>query len=193
MQAAHQVCKINRTTKHLHVPICESRFISTNWHILIRVYDINPWLSSDYMGANSYKLMLIKGWKNTFRPSTTVVKGTLIWSGSCWWAIALAVSNGYSWNFLNRFFLTDCYNVAADYRGTVAQTETGEDCQLWSRDSPHRHKYHDDHLFPDGVSAANKYCRSPDKDSVPWCYTRNRRVRWGYCDIPKCGGIVFKI
>ena len=77
------------------------------------------------------------------------------------------------------------------YRGHISQTETGKLCQRWGLNSPHQHKYHDDKTFPDGsVEAAMNYCRAPDNDTVPWCYTEDRKVRWEYCDVPKCAGVL---
>lgn len=30
------------------------------------------------------------------------------------------------------------------------------------------------------------YCRNPDGESAPWCYTTNSEVRWEHCSIPSC-------
>lgn len=30
------------------------------------------------------------------------------------------------------------------------------------------------------------YCRNPDADSRPWCYTTDPSVRWEYCNLKKC-------
>lgn len=30
------------------------------------------------------------------------------------------------------------------------------------------------------------YCRNPDEDKSPWCYTTDPRVRWEYCNLKKC-------
>jgi len=75
--------------------------------------------------------------------------------------------------------------------GTMSVTEGGFKCQRWSEDTPHKHNYsNDDSAFPDGsVVAASNYCRSPDGDTQPWCYTSHPDERWGYCDVPKCRGI----
>ena len=84
-------------------------------------------------------------------------------------------------------FVADCYDVASTYRGIIAQTENGEVCQHWWKNFPHDHDYHDDTTFPDDSTvAAHNYCRAPDDDPVPWCYTEDPDVRWGYCDVPKC-------
>ena len=86
-------------------------------------------------------------------------------------------------------FVAECYDKASNYRGTIAQTKNGEVCQHWRKNSPHEHTYQDDKTFPDGsTAAAHNYCRAPDDDPVPWCYTEDPDVRWGYCDVPSCGG-----
>lgn len=30
------------------------------------------------------------------------------------------------------------------------------------------------------------YCRNPDGEKAPWCFTTNQEVRWEYCKIPSC-------
>lgn len=30
------------------------------------------------------------------------------------------------------------------------------------------------------------YCRNPDADKSPWCYTTDPSVRWEYCNLKKC-------
>ena len=30
------------------------------------------------------------------------------------------------------------------------------------------------------------FCRNPDGDRAPWCYTTNPGVRWEYCNLDKC-------
>lgn len=86
-----------------------------------------------------------------------------------------------------KFTEPDCHNPDIPYAGHVAVTENGFECQAWVLDSPHKHKHHNDSAFPDGsVAAANNYCRSPDGDPLPWCYTTHPDERWGYCKVTKC-------
>ena len=33
------------------------------------------------------------------------------------------------------------------------------------------------------------YCRNPDGESFPWCYTTDKSKRWDYCDIPLCSDV----
>lgn len=81
----------------------------------------------------------------------------------------------------------DCLKENEPYMGTVRETEAEFECQSWSVDVPHQHKYHNNSMFPDGTAlAASNFCRSPDGDKQPWCYTTHPDERWGYCNIPKC-------
>ncbi len=70
-----------------------------------------------------------------------------------------------------------------DYRGTISTTEDGIECQAWNAMTPHQHEdtpsaypYHD---------LTENYCRSPT-GGIPWCYTTDPNVEWGYCRIPSC-------
>uniref|UniRef100_A0A8C7EBX7 Plasminogen n=1 Tax=Nothoprocta perdicaria TaxID=30464 RepID=A0A8C7EBX7_NOTPE len=73
-----------------------------------------------------------------------------------------------------------------DYQGTVSVTESGNTCQHWSAQSPHKHA-----RTPENYPCKNleeNYCRNPDNEQRPWCYTTNRTARWEYCTIPSCDG-----
>merc|ERR550534_1779055 len=77
----------------------------------------------------------------------------------------------------------DCLNGDDDngkhYKGKVAKTISGYDCQWWSEQRPHKHENTDvgDHNF----------CRNPDEhDEGVWCYTMDKKTRWELCDVPKC-------
>ena len=93
--------------------------------------------------------------------------------------------------FKQQYGISDCYNVAMLYRGTAARTTNGKACQKWSDNSPQKHEYHDDSMFPDGsVASAYNYCRAPDNRTAPWCYTEDEFVRWDYCDVQMCDGML---
>ncbi|XP_069126553.1 sushi, von Willebrand factor type A, EGF and pentraxin domain-containing protein 1-like [Argopecten irradians] len=80
-------------------------------------------------------------------------------------------------------FHVECYNVerGPDYRGIQNRTSNGLTCQRWSDQSPHSHP------LSDRVDdEASNYCRNPDLELTPWCYTTDREVRWQSCSIPKC-------
>lgn len=81
----------------------------------------------------------------------------------------------------------DCLQSGVPYKGKIAETENGFECQQWKLNTPHLHKHHNDSAFPDGsVAGAENYCRTPDNDAQPWCYTTDPDERWGYCNIPIC-------
>ncbi|XP_004449855.1 plasminogen isoform X2 [Dasypus novemcinctus] len=70
------------------------------------------------------------------------------------------------------------------YRGDVAVTVSGNTCQRWSEQTPHKHD-----RTPENFPCKNldeNYCRNPDGETAPWCYTTNSEVRWEYCKIPSC-------
>lgn len=72
------------------------------------------------------------------------------------------------------------------YRGNVSLTRSGNTCQSWSSQCPHRH-----HMTPNNTAElknAGNACRNPGGQAPhgPWCYTTNRTVRWEYCRVKKC-------
>ncbi|KAM4787455.1 plasminogen-like isoform 3-T3 [Cyanocitta cristata] len=71
-----------------------------------------------------------------------------------------------------------------DYRGTISVTESGNTCQHWNSQSPHRHARTPEN-YP-CQSLDENYCRNPDGEKRPWCYTTNTTARWEYCNIPSC-------
>mgnify|MGYP006073379773 CR=1 FL=1 len=72
-----------------------------------------------------------------------------------------------------------------DYRGTVSKTIQGETCQNWTQQSPHKHTRTLENYPGSGLGDHN-YCRNPDGESGPWCYTTKkgdeRGTRWQLCD-----------
>jgi len=78
----------------------------------------------------------------------------------------------------------ECFNRAdgADYRGRVATTKSGLQCQAWSDQEPHAHdRTHA--RFPRSGLGGHNYCRNPDGEDMPWCYTVDPETRWEYCDV----------
>ncbi|CAJ1077938.1 plasminogen [Xyrichtys novacula] len=71
------------------------------------------------------------------------------------------------------------------YRGTIAVTESGKTCQSWSAQTPHKHNRTPDNYPCKGLD--NNYCRNPDNERMPWCYTTDSETRWEYCRVPSCG------
>ena len=70
----------------------------------------------------------------------------------------------------------------AKYAGTVNVTVSGTPCQRWSALLPHLQAYFDilDH--------EENYCRNPNNDVTPWCYTMDVNRIKEYCLIPTCLG-----
>lgn len=76
----------------------------------------------------------------------------------------------------------DCYHGnGTDYRGTRAVSTKGSHCLKWSKSRKINPRTH-----PDKGLGDHNYCRNPDNDTRPWCWTNYRRNLFGYCDIPKC-------
>jgi len=70
-----------------------------------------------------------------------------------------------------------------NYQGTEQYAENGKRCKKWSQ----MKDYLEGLVFPDeSVKAAGRYCRNPDGDTRPWCYTNKKKGTWAYCDIPLC-------
>ncbi|XP_077986482.1 uncharacterized protein LOC144440904 [Glandiceps talaboti] len=82
----------------------------------------------------------------------------------------------------------ECYvhPRGADYRGEVSVTLSGIPCQKWSEQEPHEHG-RDPESFPYGGIGDHNYCRNPDGEPVPWCYTIDPETRWNYCNVSQPG------
>lgn len=74
-----------------------------------------------------------------------------------------------------------------DYRGTIAFTKSGKQCQAWAAQEPHSHKLAPEEKSGYGLEGGHNYCRNPDEsEEGAWCYTTDPNVRWEYCDVPNC-------
>ncbi|XP_071484003.1 uncharacterized protein [Diadema antillarum] len=75
----------------------------------------------------------------------------------------------------------ECYveDDGSDYRGTIAMTKSGYDCQNWANTHPQHVSDFDHFLFRDHEN----YCRNyPGSGrTAPWCYTTVEEVEWEYC------------
>uniref|UniRef100_A0A3Q3AT96 Kringle domain-containing protein n=1 Tax=Kryptolebias marmoratus TaxID=37003 RepID=A0A3Q3AT96_KRYMA len=79
----------------------------------------------------------------------------------------------------------DCfYCNGEDYRGHHSTTENGYICQRWDSQSPHSHKFTPT-IYPNH-SLEENYCRNPEGNLRPWCYTTSWFKKWDYCSIPRC-------
>ncbi|XP_069370993.1 plasminogen [Paralichthys olivaceus] len=81
--------------------------------------------------------------------------------------------------------LTCATGEGGAYRGTVAVTVSGKTCQSWSAQTPHKHNRSPENYPCKGLD--NNYCRNPDNERMPWCYTTDPETRWQYCKVPSCG------
>merc|ERR1719158_344625 len=68
-----------------------------------------------------------------------------------------------------------------DYKGKISKTKSGIECQKWSSNKPHKP------YGNFGSIGDHNYCRNPDKEPGPWCYTTDPNKRWELCDVPICG------
>ncbi|XP_038845915.1 apolipoprotein(a)-like isoform X2 [Salvelinus namaycush] len=73
------------------------------------------------------------------------------------------------------------------YRGTVAVTTSGKACQAWAAQTPQKHNRTPDNYPSNGLDL--NYCRNPDNERMPWCYTTDPETRWEYCKVPSCGDV----
>ncbi|KAL7375079.1 hypothetical protein ABVT39_011619 [Epinephelus coioides] len=96
---------------------------------------------------------------------------------------------GYSGPYCGLEPESECYNGrGTDYRGVVNATVSGARCVPWNSDLLY------DELHVGTVVASplrglgeHAFCRNPDKDKMPWCYTLNDgAISWEYCDVPSC-------
>ena len=102
-----------------------------------------------------------------------------------------------------------------DYSGQINTTVSGLTCQAWRSQFPHQHTRTNIDNFPGEracdfiilvllavqfipllihailfldtkLEDARNYCRNPDRENGPWCYTVDRKVRWQMCDVKRC-------
>ncbi|XP_035660179.1 fibropellin-1-like [Branchiostoma floridae] len=68
------------------------------------------------------------------------------------------------------------------YQGPVSTTESGYTCQRWDSQNPWQHGFNVDRT----PMLQENYCRNPDNEPRPWCYTTSFAKRWEYCNIDRC-------
>ena len=66
----------------------------------------------------------------------------------------------------------------AEYHGKVNKTHSGLECQAWNVLTPHKHGF--------GRLGDHNFCRNPDEEPGPWCYTTTSGTRWELCTVRKC-------
>ncbi|XP_069059575.1 hepatocyte growth factor activator [Pleurodeles waltl] len=83
-----------------------------------------------------------------------------------------------------------CYyrNRADMYRGTERTTQSGSECIPWNSDLLFDEMRSD--LVEDAIEkglGSHPYCRSPDGDELPWCYTtKDQHISWEKCNVSRC-------
>ncbi|XP_077865068.1 uncharacterized protein LOC102808261 [Saccoglossus kowalevskii] len=78
----------------------------------------------------------------------------------------------------------ECYTTrnGIDYRGNINRTVSGRICQKWSDQFPHRHQMKPENHRPTKGLGDHNYCRNPNGDKKPWCYTTDPDVRRESCN-----------
>ncbi|XP_068612163.1 hepatocyte growth factor activator [Brachionichthys hirsutus] len=83
----------------------------------------------------------------------------------------------------------ECYDGrGAGYRGVVGTALSGARCLPWNSDL----MYNELHVgtvvaSPRRGLGDHAFCRNPDGDKMPWCYTLNdSTISWEYCGVPSC-------
>ncbi|XP_045165013.2 plasminogen-like [Mercenaria mercenaria] len=84
----------------------------------------------------------------------------------------------------------ECFQTTSrKYQGLQNTTVYGHICQRWDSQQPHSHTRNRIEQFPERTIAdAANYCRDPDGEGLPWCYTTDPDTRWQFCGINKCPG-----
>ena len=75
-----------------------------------------------------------------------------------------------------------CKKDGSDYRGTINITQSKMECQNWNAQFPHKHE-ETPNKYPDAGLGAHNNCRNPTYIDRPWCYTKDPKKRWEYCDV----------
>ena len=86
-----------------------------------------------------------------------------------------------------QFCVIDCfYGDGRGYRGNISTTVSGNTCQRWNAQCPHKHNITGD--MYEEIRNSSNFCRNSGGFSLkgPWCFTTNRTVRWEFCNVSTC-------
>uniref|UniRef100_A0A3Q3ILE0 Kringle domain-containing protein n=1 Tax=Monopterus albus TaxID=43700 RepID=A0A3Q3ILE0_MONAL len=78
----------------------------------------------------------------------------------------------------------ECIHCSGEsYRGKISTTQNGLTCQRWDSQEPQNHGFIPSNFIDNFFL---NYCRNPDGESRPWCFTTSTSKRWDFCSIPRC-------
>ncbi|XP_077418253.1 tissue-type plasminogen activator isoform X2 [Vanacampus margaritifer] len=74
------------------------------------------------------------------------------------------------------------------YRGTWSISQSGAECINWNATALRGKKFTARKVDASSLGLGNhKFCRNPNHDSAPWCYTyKGTQIIWEFCSLPKC-------
>uniref|UniRef100_A0A7N8XMP9 Plasminogen activator n=1 Tax=Mastacembelus armatus TaxID=205130 RepID=A0A7N8XMP9_9TELE len=74
------------------------------------------------------------------------------------------------------------------YRGTWSISHSGAECINWNSLALRGRKFTARKVDASSLGLGNhNFCRNPDNDSTPWCYTfKGTQIIWEFCSLPKC-------
>ncbi|XP_053397718.1 uncharacterized protein LOC123552222 [Mercenaria mercenaria] len=113
--------------------------------------------------------------------------------GDIWWQVDLAdIYTIFSIRVITSVDFYDtkveeeesCYYALRAYKGKVNSTRSGRKCQRWDSQTPHKHSFTQEKYWYRGEDfLSDNYCRLPNYNLMPWCYTTDPKMRWEPCDI----------
>ena len=76
------------------------------------------------------------------------------------------------------------------YLGQIDVSASGRQCQPWASQEPHAHNMIKHFPSNQSMITAKNYCRDPDGEGKPWCYTMDPEVRAEFCNVPLCRSLM---